>query len=126
MFIEWLTQETLKELYDQHGIFIFPSFTEGFGKVFLEAMARGLCVVASDTGGMRDVIRSGENGWRVPTGDVDGFCRAVGEALRPGCAERVSRAAAVEARRYSWKRTAQETVDFYARLMALRNGGAGV
>ena len=44
---DWIPQEQLISLYDQHGLFLFPSFTEGFGKASLEAMTRGLCVVAS-------------------------------------------------------------------------------
>ncbi len=65
-FHDWMPQAKLREVYDQHGVLLFPSLFEGFGKVFLEAMARGLCVAASDAGGMCDVIRTGDNGWLVP------------------------------------------------------------
>jgi glycosyltransferase involved in cell wall biosynthesis len=41
-FLDWMSQEDLRNVYDDHGIFLFPSFFEGFGKVFLEAMARGM------------------------------------------------------------------------------------
>ena len=54
--LHWTTQDALRDIYDRHGIFLFPSFFEGFGKAFLEAMSRGLCVVASDVGGMHDLI----------------------------------------------------------------------
>src|SRR5258705_12524764 len=68
--LPWTTQDALRDIYDAHGIFLFPSFFEGFGKAFLEAMSRGLCVVASDAGGMHDIIENGRNGIVVAPGDV--------------------------------------------------------
>ncbi|MGA8807684.1 MAG: glycosyltransferase family 4 protein, partial [Thermoanaerobaculia bacterium] len=52
--VHWTAQDALRDIYDAHGVFLFPSFFEGFGKAFLEAMSRGLCVVASDAGAMHD------------------------------------------------------------------------
>ena len=49
-----------------------PSLTEGFSKAWLDAMAHGLPVLASDVGAAREVIGSNEErGWIVPPGDVD-------------------------------------------------------
>jgi len=120
--VPWMTQEALRDLYDAHGIFLFPSFFEGFGKAFLEAMSRGLCVVASDVGGMHDVITSGTNGVLVPAGDANAVADSVlaiaGDPVR-GAA--MSAAAAVTARRYTWERVARELTAFYAsRLSAMR------
>ena len=67
--MEWCDQSDLLRVYDEHGIFLFPSFFEGFGKAFLEAMSRGLVVVASNNGGMKDVIKDGESGFLAKTGD---------------------------------------------------------
>jgi glycosyltransferase involved in cell wall biosynthesis len=121
-FVGWMPQASLASLYDAHGIFLFPSFLEGFGKVFLEAMARGLCVVASRVGGMRDVIRDGINGCCVDPGDVVGFCRSIRHLLASDVMERMSQAAAAEARLYSWARVAGETVAFYQALQVLKRG----
>ena len=63
--VAWTSQQDLLAIYDRHGIFLCPSLFDGFGKVFLEAMARGLCVIGTPTGGMPDVIRDGENGCLV-------------------------------------------------------------
>ena len=68
-FVEWRNQVELMQVYDEHGIFLFPSFFEGFGKAFLEAMSRGLVVLASNNGGMKDVIKNGQNGFLFNTGD---------------------------------------------------------
>ncbi|GCL40007.1 glycosyl transferase, group 1 family protein, putative [Sphaerospermopsis reniformis] len=62
-FLDWQPQEKLITLYDSCGIFIFPSFVEGAGKTSLESLSRGLCVVASNQGGMKDYIKYQENGF---------------------------------------------------------------
>lgn len=119
--LPWTSQEALRDIYDAHGIFLFPSFFEGFGKAFLEAMSRGLCVVASDVGGMHDLIESGRNGILVPPGDADALADAALTIMNdPDRAATMSRAAASTARRYTWGRVARETADFYRARLAAR------
>jgi len=120
--VPWTTQDALRDIYDAHGIFLFPSFFEGFGKAFLEAMSRGLCVVGSDVGGMHDVIESGKNGILVPPGDANAVAGAALEIVRDlPRAMAMSAAAAQAAREYSWERVARETAAFYqSRLNAMR------
>ena len=116
--LPWVAQDKLIEIYDTHGIFLFPSFFEGFGKVFLEAMARGLVVVASAEGGARDVIASGRNGILVPPGDDLAMASAVLNVQRdPFWAENLSRQARASALTYTWDRVAHETTAFYERLI---------
>lgn len=50
-------------------ILVHPSLSEGFGRAVLEAMAYGKAVVASRVGGLREIIRDGENGFLVEPGD---------------------------------------------------------
>ena len=115
---DWMPQQELIDVYDSHGIFLFPSFFEGFGKAFLEAMARGLCVIAADNGGAKDVITNGRDGLLVPTGDVEAMARACIDILASeGRREAMSREAASRARQYTWERVARETVAFYERRL---------
>jgi N-acetyl-alpha-D-glucosaminyl L-malate synthase BshA len=58
-------------------VLLLPSETESFGLVALEAMASGVPVVASDVGGLPEVVRHGITGFLAPVGDVEamaGYC----------------------------------------------------
>ncbi len=121
----WVSQLELCRIYDDHGIFLAPSLFEGFGKVFLEAMARGLIVIGTATGGMRDIIRPDQNGFIVPFHDPQALVAAVRCCWeRPDASNRMSTAAAGRAREYAWQRTASEIVAFYRRLAKLRAADA--
>lgn len=118
-FLDWLPQNSLQEVYDSHGIFLFPSFFEGFGKVFLEAMSRGLCVIAADNGGMKDNIDHHINGIKVPTGDAKAVTVAcLGLLNNPGIAAEISRNAIRSSKEYSWERVAKDTLSFYEALLS--------
>ncbi len=66
--------------YASLDLFVFPSLTETFGNVTVEAMASGLPVLAFDHAAAGQLIRSGHNGWLVPPGDALRFVAAA-EAL---------------------------------------------
>ncbi len=114
--VGWLPQEDLVRLYDKHGIFVFPSFGEGFGKVFLEAMARGLCVVGSNVAGMKDIIESSRTGWLVEPGDIMGFCDCIEALLRFNGVMEMSATAISVAQAYTWQGVGQKTEAFYKTL----------
>ena len=54
--------EDLVEAYDRADIFVMTSLSESFGTVLVEAMARGVPVIAPDISGVRDVVIDGEAG----------------------------------------------------------------
>jgi glycosyltransferase involved in cell wall biosynthesis len=62
--------------YASADLFLFPSLTETFGNVVLEAMASALPVIAFDYAAAKTHIRSGENGIRVPMDDSGAFIEA--------------------------------------------------
>jgi glycosyltransferase involved in cell wall biosynthesis len=117
--VGWSGQDELRDVYDAHGIFLYPSLFDGFGKVFLEAMARGLCVIGTREGGMPDVIESGLNGILVGYNDPEAMVDAVKSLWSlPERAQAMGELAAATAKRYSWDRVASETADFYRRLLS--------
>lgn len=68
--------ESLAEHYASADVFLFPSLTETFGNVVLEALASGLGVVAYDEAAAAQHIRHGHNGALAMPGDVEGFIDA--------------------------------------------------
>jgi glycosyltransferase involved in cell wall biosynthesis len=120
-FLDWMPQADLMSVYDSHGVFLFPSFFEGFGKAFIEAMSRGLVVVASSEGGARDLIEDGRNGRVVPVGDADALanaCIGAQSSLLGACA--MAERARMTGLRLTWLGLAEQTTAFYERLLSLR------
>jgi glycosyltransferase involved in cell wall biosynthesis len=89
-----LSESALELEYAHADVFVLPSLYEGFGMVVAEAAARGLPVVATDTGGIRDILE-GADALVVPPGDVG----ALTEALRRVVGEPRTRTAMMVAAR---------------------------
>jgi glycosyltransferase involved in cell wall biosynthesis len=103
--------ETLAEHYASADIFLFPSLTETFGNVALEALASGLGVVAFDDAGPRELIRSGDNGLLAGRGDEAAFrAHALALASDGELLVRLRRRAALSARRFGWESVGREFV----------------
>ncbi len=84
-------------------LFLLPSETESFGLSALEALASGVPVIASDAGGLPEVVRHGETGALHPIGDVDAMAHSAIALLsdREGWSAASARAAADARERYS-------------------------
>jgi phosphatidyl-myo-inositol dimannoside synthase len=80
-FLPGLTQDELFACYSACSLFALPSSGEGFGLVFLEAMAHGKPVIGGAHGGIPDVIEDGVTGWLVPHGDVERLASAIESIL---------------------------------------------
>ena len=66
----------LSEAFASGDVFLFPSTTDTFGNVMLEAMASGLPVIGADVGPIREQLRAG-GGWLAAPGDAAAFARAI-------------------------------------------------
>ncbi len=66
-------QEPIEEILSISDVFLMPSGSETFGLAALEAMACGVPVVASDVGGLPELIENGDNGFLCPLDDLDCF-----------------------------------------------------
>ncbi|MFZ5573965.1 MAG: glycosyltransferase family 4 protein [Pseudomonadota bacterium] len=95
--------EVLAAHYASADVFLFPSLTETWGNVTIEAMASGLAVVAYDCAAAEEVIRDGENGLVAPPEDEAAFVsQAVSLAGAGALRQRLGRAAAARAAQLSW------------------------
>ena len=77
-----VSRERLAAEYVGADVFCLPSVQEGFGIVFLEAMAAGLAVVACRAAAVPEVVRDGETGVLVPPRDPAALARALADLLR--------------------------------------------
>jgi glycosyltransferase involved in cell wall biosynthesis len=95
--------DALAACYASADLFIFPSLTETFGNVTLEALASGLPVVAFDTAAAGEHVEHGRSGLLVAPGDEPGFVAAVGTlAGHPERLKAMGRCAVAAARRVRW------------------------
>ena len=67
---------------EQSRVFVLPSFSEGYPNTILEAMSVGVPVIASEVGGIPEIIKSGINGFMFKPNDLDGFSKAVLKILQ--------------------------------------------
>jgi starch synthase len=67
----------LPDLLRQCDVLVFPSYSDGFGLVLLEALASGLPIITTEASGGPDVIRDGEEGFIVQSGNLKELCRAM-------------------------------------------------
>jgi glycosyltransferase involved in cell wall biosynthesis len=109
-FLGYVPDEDMNRLYSGAGLFVFPSFYEGFGMPPLEAMASGTAVVASGSSSLPEVV--GEAGMLLPPDDEAAWTDAVvrvmdDEALRA----RMREAGLERAKLFSWEKAARETLE---------------
>ena len=76
-----LAGRELATAYASADVFVFPSTTDTFGNVILEALASGLPCVVSDQGGPKDLILYGQTGFITRALDVEDFATAVNRAV---------------------------------------------
>lgn len=93
--------------YRRAGIFCLPSVQEGFGIVFLEAMAAGLPIVASSAAAIPEVVPDGRAGTLAPPGDVGALAAALADLLAsPQRRRAYGDAGAEHVVRYDWDNVA--------------------
>lgn len=83
VFAGFVPTEALVDHYRLADAYVMPS-QEGFGIVYMEAMACGIPVLSGDADGSADPLQDGRLGWRVPHRDVAAVAAAVAEMLEGG------------------------------------------
>ena len=107
------------EILPSADLFLLPSESESFGLAALEAMACGVPVVASDVGGIPEVVEHGETGYLFPPGAVEAMTAGAVEILgKPGRREEFGQAArALAAERFSKEKIAPRYEAYYRTVM---------
>jgi len=123
-FIGEALPEAVPELLQRATIVVIPSLSEGFGIVALEAALMGRPVVATNVGGLPDIVQHSTTGLLVERGDVAGLEEAIRSLLEaPDEAERMGRAARCRAStHFRWELYVDAFDALYRRLVAESRG----
>ena len=114
--------EELAAHYASGDLFVFPSLTETFGNVTLEAMASGVAVLAFDYAAAAKHIRHGTNGYLVPYGDEPAFYRLAADIAANTSALRESgKAARHAAAQLDWDRVVRELETLFMAVVETEN-----
>jgi glycosyltransferase involved in cell wall biosynthesis len=114
-FLGWVPNAELPPYYRAAAVSVIPSLEEGFGIPAAEAMGCEVAVVASDAGGLPEVVEHGVTGLVVPRGDSAALARAIGSLLAdPQRRKQMGQAGRERALRlFDWDRTAQQFEEIY-------------
>lgn len=117
------TGTELAECYASADVFLFPSITETFGNVVLEAMSSGLLPVAYDYAAPRLVIKNGQNGWLADFDNADAFLSATRQSASTWNAADMRAAAREAAGELGWRRVIEQ---FEGELLTARSMNSSV
>ncbi|MDI6401572.1 glycosyltransferase family 1 protein [Balneolaceae bacterium ANBcel3] len=114
IFTGHLEGESIAKAYASSDLFFFPSDTESFGNVTLEAMSCGLPAVVADAAGSRSLVDEGVTGYKVQAKDTNTFIRYLDELARDDQkAQAMGKASREKAMKYDWDRVQEELVANY-------------
>ena len=119
----WLEGEDLARAYASADLLLFPSATDTFGQVILEAQASGLPVIAVARGGPLSLIEDRVSGLLCEPTVTEVASTIVELARSPLLRRRLAGAALGAAQRRTWERTLQRLADGYDRALDARNAG---
>lgn len=114
-FLGFVDDTRRNELFALADVAVFPSLYEPFGIVALEAMALGAPVLVADTGGLREIVRHGENGSMMYTGDPESLTNQLRWLLRePEARRQLAETAINDVKQfYHWSLLAYQTSAIY-------------
>lgn len=113
-FTGFLTGRELATAYASSDVFLFPSDTETFGNVTLEAMSCGVPVVVADATGSKSLVEPGVNGYLATPRTPKEFAESVRHILQhPEERKQMSKAARQKALAYDWDKVNEDLLENY-------------
>jgi glycosyltransferase involved in cell wall biosynthesis len=120
VFKGYLDHSKLAEAYQQSDIFVLPSLNEGMSNAVLEAMASGLPIITTDTGGTVELLD--DNGLIVGMQDSESIANAIMQLIKdPAKISEMGEKSRTMAETLSWRHVAQKYLNVY-RENILDNG----
>jgi len=119
-FLGLCSRQCVKELMSECDVFVMPSWDEGFGIVYIEAMSQGKPVIGSRGEGIADTITDGETGFLVDPHDVDELTEKIRLLIDDTeLAARVGAAARdLVVQQFTWQRNVDRLLEVYQKVLA--------
>jgi len=124
-FLGWLAGRELAQVYANADIFLFPSATDTFGQVILEAQASGLPVVAIAQGGPLSLVRHNLDGLLCVPDPLALAERVLELAASPLLRRRLAAAGLIAARKRTWESALERLAGGYRRALSRTSGAHG-
>ena len=119
IFAGHLDGEALSRAYASSDVFLFPSDTETFGNVTLEAMASGLPTVCADATGSSELVQHGVSGFLAPPGRSAAFLDHTAALVRDAdLRTRMGERALLRADHYEWTSVLERLLGYYHEVLA--------
>ena len=120
-FLGYVPREQIAEYYAEADVFVLPSYNEGMSVATLEAMASGLPLVVTRTGGTTELVVEGVNGFTFSWGDVEGLVSHLRRLARDrDLIKRMGAASRHRAGMFTWDTAAARYMDLFQHLMPPR------
>ena len=110
-------KENSAKIYQEADVFLMPSLNEGMSNNLLEAMAGGLPVLMTPTGGAEELVVDGQNGYLIKMKDVNSIVEKLENLLNnPTKCKEMGRNSRRLAEKLSWRSVADQYVDLYEKI----------
>jgi len=118
IFAGMLSHDTLATYYASADLFLFPSLTETFGNVTVEALASGLPVLAFDCAAATDWVKQGVNGWLVAESEPEAYVStALKVAMNPELLTQVAGTTRSQVSQLDWDQISQQVEDVFTQAI---------
>lgn len=113
-FVGMVSREKIAFYYQEASLFVLPSLNEGMSNAMLEALASGLPILATNTGGTSELVEDGENGFIIKMKDVDDLAQKIELLISDNdLRQKMGLASRERAQKMSWENVAKKYYELY-------------
>lgn len=116
-FMGQVLHKKVLEFYQEASVFVLPSLNEGMSNAMLEALACGLPIISTQTGGADELVRDGENGYIIKFKDSNDIVEKLEKLMNdPDLLQKMGEASRRRAQNLSWENVAKEYFELYKKV----------
>lgn len=113
-FLGMIKHEKLPEIYQQADLFILPSLNEGMSNTILEALASGLPIITTATGGTKELVHDGKNGFIIKMKNSNDIADKIEKLINnPELKQNMGIQSRIYAENFNWEKMAYKYFELY-------------